>query len=478
MADMGRQQIGKPVVGGLPDPTVALFLVAATAALMWTFAESLTGAITLIAVVLGTVLVFVLASSFEAAVITLMTSTVTSHFIFPLAGVNVSPEHLVIILLCLGLPIWLSQHRERPSWNQIDKLLLLYIGLNFFSSAFFSIKASQTVRWAMQQALAMVPYFLLRYLITDRAKFKRAFDIFLAIGVLQAVYAIVSFFSNRIFETEFGVAGGQYGTIPGFYGVQREANILGAYSAACFLILVVMYFKTKQRKFLVGSALTYAALMISLTRAAVGALIIVLPLMLFYFFRTKVLTKQLFIRLASAIVITNLILSPVIASLYTERLSTVEVSDPVADADVQIRVIEIGLAFDDIVDRPIFGNGTASFQLHVSYDEIGYVDMDAGTWISTIEIRILHDTGIVGFIVFMLFLYFLGLRAWKVAAAEHSPELLGFLFATLIYCITFQATEATMMAFTWVHLGMIASGVAVYESKRIRPAALSAPELS
>jgi O-antigen ligase len=324
-----------------------------------------------------------------------------------------------------------------------------------------------------------VPYFLLRYVITDRAKFKRAFDIFVTLGIVQAIYAIVSFFSNRLFDTEFGVAGGQYGTIPGFYGLHREANILGAYSASCFLILLVMFFKTHQRKYLVGMALTYAALMISLTRAAVGALIIVLPLVLFYFFRTKILTKQLFIKTATALLLTNLILSPAIASLYTERLSTVDVSDPVADADVQIRVIEIGLAFDDILERPIFGNGTASFQLHVSYDEIGYIDMqDAGTWISTIEIRILHDTGIVGFIVFMLFLYFLGLRAWKVGAGEHIPELLGFLFAALIYCITFQATEATMMAFTWVHLGMIASGVAVYESKRNYPAGLPASQFS
>jgi hypothetical protein len=479
MAELGRLRFGRASVADVPDPTIVLFVIAAATALVWMLAESATGALTIVAVVFAIALVFYLASSFHAAVITLITSTVTSHYIFPLAGVNVSPEHLVIVLLCIGMPIWLSQNKERPTWNRVDQLLILYIALNFFSSAFFSLKPSQTIKWAGQQTLGMMPYFLLRYLITDRQRFKKAFNIFLTVGVVQAVYAIISFFCNRIFDTEFGVAGGQYGTIPGFYGVQREANILGAYSAACLLVLLVMYFKTRERRFLLYGALNYAALAISLTRAAVGAFIIVLPLMLFYFIRSKDVNRQMLIKTAAALLLTNLALSPFIASLYTERLSTVDVSDPGADSDVAIRVIEIGLAFDDILDHPIFGNGTASFQLHVSYDEIGYTDMtDAGTWISTVEIRILHDTGIVGMTVFLLFLTLMGMRAWKLAIRERIPELLGLLFATLIYCITFQATEATLMAFTWVHLGMIASGLAVYEQESPVHAALPAPQFA
>jgi hypothetical protein len=35
----------------------------------------------------------------------------------------------------------------------------------------------------------------------------------------------------------------------------------------------------------------------------------------------------------------------------------------------------------------------------------------------------------------------------------------------VLYAITFQATEATMLAFTWVHLGLLATAVTVLQEK-------------
>jgi len=105
----------------------------------------------------------------------------------------------------------------------------------------------------VQQAVVILPYFMLRFYVTDRRRFKKAFQIFLVLGVLQAAYAVICFFSYTLFHTEFGMAIGQYGQIPGTYGVQREANILGAYSCACFIALLTMYLKAPRFRLLLGT---------------------------------------------------------------------------------------------------------------------------------------------------------------------------------------------------------------------------------
>jgi hypothetical protein len=35
--------------------------------------------------------------------------------------------------------------------------------------------------------------------------------------------------------------------------------------------------------------------------------------------------------------------------------------------------------------------------------------------------------------------------------------------------MTFQATEATILAFTWVHLGLLASGIVILEKESLQP---------
>jgi hypothetical protein len=40
---------------------------------------------------------------------------------------------------------------------------------------------------------------------------------------------------------------------------------------------------------------------------------------------------------------------------------------------------------------------------------------------------------------------------------------------TIVYAITFQFTEATLLAFTWVHLGLLASGVVILEKEALQP---------
>ena len=86
----------------------------------------------------------------------------------------------------------------------------------------------------------------------------------------------------------------------------------------------------------------------------------------------------------------------------------------------------------------------------------------------------MHDTGIVGFGLFAGFLLSLGLAARKILRTVEAPELLALLVACGVYLLTFQATEGTLLGFSWVHLGLIGCGVAAYAT-RIESASANEP---
>jgi O-antigen ligase len=88
--------------------------------------------------------------------------------------------------------------------------------------------------------------------------------------------------------------------------------------------------------------------------------------------------------------------------------------------------------------------------------------VEAG-WIGNTEMRVLHDTGALGLGVFLLFLLALAVGARKILKRKSNPELTALLFAALVYCISYQATEGTLLAFTWIHLGLIGCALSIYK---------------
>ena len=450
----------------IPDPTPLLFLIATASALVWAVGESSwTGVLILSAVIVPAVVYFV-SRSFTAAAVLLIAATAMPRFFIEVSSLKARPEHIAVGFMCLAMPFWWKRVKDQPLWIRADYLLVIYIGVNFVSSAFMSVDRNQTVKWAAQQMLVILPYFFLRVLITNRQRFRKAIEVLLAVGVLEALYGLLCFYSNRFFGTEFGMEIGQYGSIPGTYGTQLEANILGSTSAACMIMLLTLYFKERKAKFLAGAAITYAGMAVSLSRAAVLAAGAASLVVIFYYWKKKIITAQMLTRVAATLLAVTLVLAPALVSLYNERFSTLEVSDVSADSNTTVRVVTIAVAFDNILEHPILGNGTASFQLLSSYGEMGWSDVEQAAWIGNTEIRVLHDMGIVGLVVFGLFVWYLFIPALKLAKRHATPELLGLLFAAVLYSISFQATEGTFMGFCWIHLGLIGCAVSLSRNDR------------
>jgi O-antigen ligase/polysaccharide polymerase Wzy-like membrane protein len=447
----------------IPNPTPVLFLLAA--ALAWSFFvlqnSMLTGVLLF---VLGAGLVLPIAVSAlvprpATGMVLLFVASVMPRYSLNIFGLNARPEHLVIGLLLLVLPFWLHRRGEPFHWIVADSLLMAYMAMHLFSSLFMSIAPGQTLRWAMQQLVVILAYLLIRSFVTDRSSFQKLFHVALLVGAIEATYAILCFYSNLIFDTEFGMEVGQYGSIPGTYGSLYEANILGSYCGAACCMFLTMYLRQRKRIFLRGFALTLAGMGISLSRGALAGTLIALAI--FVLLNWKQFDRQILMATSGAVLAVALVVAPAVLSSWFERFSTVEVSNVVADDNTRVRVLTIGLATEGILEHPVAGNGTASYQLQFSAADLGGGD-EAG-WIGNTEMRILYDTGAIGLAIFVAFLGSLFVGARRILRREPVPEMAGLLVASLVYCVSFQFTEGTLLGFSWLHLGLIAAGVAVYQ---------------
>ena len=74
----------------------------------------------------------------------------------------------VFALVCLALPLLLKRHPQEAPWMVADYILAAYVGVNLLSSMIMSPAPGQTLKWSLQQALAILPYFILRMTADDR----------------------------------------------------------------------------------------------------------------------------------------------------------------------------------------------------------------------------------------------------------------------------------------------------------------------
>jgi O-Antigen ligase len=446
------------LTASIPNPTPLLFLITAAAIVLWPDAMGIT-AIAVTAAILLPLAAMWLAESPGVAIAALVVASAAPRLYLEIAGLKARPEHIIGGILCISVLFIWKARRMPVRWMAPDYWLAAYAGLNIFSSLFTSQAPMQTIKWAVQQVLVIFAYFLLRVLIEDQARFRKAFAVLLVTGAITVGYGVFCFYLNLLFGSEFGVTIGQYGDIPATYGLQYEANLLGSYSGALCMLMLVMYLFEGRRRYLIGYAVALAALAISLSRGAVGATLVGFLAVLLFSRRKRLVTRKSVSALAIATMCALVVVLPVVFQHYSERFSTVDIADPTADPDTLTRVVTATSAVDEVLKHPILGGGTSSFQLVFDSELLG-ADPGQG-WIGNTELRVLHDTGLVGLAVFVGFLVSLVRNSRKLLKQETNPYLIALLAAALVYSVSFQATEGTLLAFFWVHVGLIGCAIAV-----------------
>ena len=255
----------------IPNPTPLLFLITATVVLLWPDASGVTALVAAAAIAVP-IAAFCLSYSAGGAIIALIIASCAPRLFVEIGGLKARPEHFVCGILCISIFFLWKKRRQPVRWIWADYLLIAYAVMNLFSSLFMSIEPRQTIKWALQQVLIILTYFFLRVLIQDRKDLRKAFMAMLVVGAAAVVYGIICFYSNLLFGTEFGMTIAQYGDLSAPYGLQYEANLLGSTSGALSVMMLVMYLYDHRRRYLVGFAVAFAGMAISLSRGALGLL--------------------------------------------------------------------------------------------------------------------------------------------------------------------------------------------------------------
>jgi oligosaccharide repeat unit polymerase len=444
--------------------------------LAWLFATEDLGQLFFLILIIGAVL-GVLAIVFGdwpvGCFVVLAIGSAMPRFNATLFDLHVRPEHVATSIAILAIVVQLfRRHIDlKLRLRNFDYWLLAYVGMNFFSSVVTSPQPSKTLRWALLNALVVTPYFLVRVLVRNDRHVWLALQGLLCVGVGEAIYGTLASVANHVWGTTWGVQLGQYGSIPGTFGTQYEANLFGSYTACCAVMFLALFLLSKEPRRLWygwGAMLGLVGGLVSLARSVLLAL--PLPIIVLLWISAKKGQFQLrrLLPLAIGVGLVLAMLSPFVLEYMSERFSSLDVSDGSVDSSTLGRLVQMNVALEDVKANPVFGTGTASFQLLFRLSDLGVVvnyadETDAG-WISNTPVRILHDIGVVGLAVFLVFLGTLAratYRALGVATRSTKVSIVALSAGLLIYAITFQATEATLLTFTWIHFGLLAAAATV-----------------
>jgi hypothetical protein len=400
------------------------------------------------------------------SILVLVGMSAMPRFFLEIFGWKARPEHFAAIIVSVAVALWLHFHQRPVRLSKLDYWILAYVAINYVSSIVGSPQPSSTLKWALQNNLAVLPYFLIRLTVQDLETLRKAFQILLGVGVAESVYGILCYASNHAFGTKTGMEIGAYlVNVAAPFGSLYEPNLFGAYTACCAVLFLALYLAERQQRlsYLIGFLIASLAAVLSFSRVALFALVLVAG---WVFWRTRRLWKHGGGRSKSGIFVLGFALIIFIffsvGAVLRERFSDLYYEGLTEQTTIS-RFIVILQALQEIPNHPLLGSGTASFNL--SFDWANYIPEWSSdkTWIANAPLRILHDCGALGLTAVLGFLVSVSWKIRRAWGGRDSPVamLLALVAGALLYGISFQATDGTILAFCWVHLGFLSSAASL-----------------
>jgi O-antigen ligase len=377
------------------------------------------------------------------------------------SGWNIRPEHFVAAIVAACLAVRLLFEKRVPRLASLDYWVLAYVFINYVSSVVGSSQPSVTLRGALQNNLAVLSYFLVRLLVEDRKTLENAFRILLGVGLAEAAYGLLCYAAHNLFGTTTGVELGVYlNTVAAPFGTMYEPNLFGAYSGCIAVLFLALYLMSGQRRpaCLLGFLLASVAAVSSFSRAVFLALLISIAWVFWKTRRFRAKSPNRFVVLALGGTLAVVIAATAVGGVLRERLSALYYQGLTEETALS-RLLVTQQALQEVPSHPLLGSGTASFNL--SFDWGDYIPEWSSdkTWIGNAPLRILHDTGLIGLGTMLGFFVSLWIRIRRDfrSSPGPSPILLALSGGLLLFAISFQSSDGSILAFFWVYLGFLAS---------------------
>ena len=417
----------------------------AVAALAWYHSSWATVAMVILVVATAAIFVRTLGWSVGLTVLLVVTCLIDRNT-FPAGRLNIRPEQVAgLLALVAWAAFFLRSRRDlKHIWpDRTEVALLAWFALALVSSVVSAPNRIDSLKVLALLVVSSLALFLPRRLLANRPeKLEAVVGWALLAFAVESVYASLTYFVH-VFGPTISISLNPATGHLNAYGTLWEPNVLGAMAGAGavgWVFLGPRYFKHSW----IGVAICLTACVASFARAAWLAVIIVIGLTVATGLRRRIDLRTLGFGAAGAAVAVAWIFASDRLGNYTQGGG---VGSSVGNAtDILGRLYQFAPAFTDLKLDPILGVGIDSFgQLHIRFDGVP-------EHLGNLELLVLHDTGVVGLLVFAAFVVAIVIAIWK---SRENPVVLGLAAMTTVIALANQATETLELMITWLLIGLL-----------------------
>jgi O-Antigen ligase len=382
---------------------------------------------------------------------------------------NVRSDQLLVVLMVVGLGLSAVFAGRRLYVDRPLAAIIALLGLNALSTIFVSPALGYSAMQVLNLTATWAIYAVIVNCVSTTDDADQLTHRVLLLFALAAIVGIFAFgaglagYSIGMANVEGGPldAGQAYGA----FGTAVEPNIFGSMCQAAFVVAgAMLLFGARRRVGLWGIlAVTGLGLLLSFTRGAwLGAIcgLLAAALLAPVVGRRVSLMPLVLPTVAGALGLIWLWTDEGPAGLFF-RYKIQNLVNP-QSATASYRLVSYGLAWAQVIQKPVFGWGTFTFApLLAQGSDVKQLGVEHAIWISNYVLLILHDTGIVGLIVFGVLIAAvlrLGLRTARALLAER-PEsadtVLALVASVIGLLVSFLASSGFTFTYPWVVIGLI-----------------------
>lgn len=401
--------------------------------------------------VFATAAIFVNRLGWASGLVTLLIATsMIVRFTFRVGQYDLRPEQVAAALAIGVLALERIRARRwdwlRPSTSEL--LLLGWFATGLVASTTTAPSHAQSLKVLAVIVISASAIFLPRRLIEKRTDLEVVIRWLLLAFALESAYAVAVYFLH-LFGPSIAISVNPAGGHLNGYGTLWEPNVLGAVAGAGALAWSFLG-PTRFRHAWIGAALCFAACVVSVTRAALLATVVVFFLSLFLPRPYRFDLRTAILGLAGGVVCLVALAGADAVGHYTVGTSNA-IGSVGNSTDLIGRLDQFGPVFKDLAANPILGGGLASFgQRHVVQGLQAHL--------ANVLLSVVNDTGIVGLSLFALSAMVVLVNAWR---RRFDREVLGLFAMVMVIVITNQATETLELMITWLLVGVAVSAVQI-----------------
>jgi hypothetical protein len=383
-----------------------------------------------------------------------------------IGGYHARIDQIVSVLLFFALLYNILSGKQKLILEKSGILLVIFLLYTLITTILFAPDLKYSFMQTLSIISVAITFVLINNMIRNEQQLNKFIKYFMVAGILHCSNGILLFVLSSLGLINYGANLIDEPSVPyGVYGTMVEPNIYGGYCLGYFIFSSVMFFVVKESKrtisFLLG--VSFVGMFLSFTRGvwiagAVGLLISLLYVRKY---------KKIGMKRIAFLFMFFITLYTISSEIASDRFLEYKISNlfEIESGSGYSRVILWGAAFENIENNLLFGTGTYSFATIMGN---GDYDHASNFWIGNTYITLLHDYGIIGFLLFSLFfvsLVWQGIRMigkyFRNIENDDKWILLALCLSVISLYIAFFFTMGNSLAYSWLYMGLIA----VYKRK-------------